>query len=122
MVKHFYQNRDEGVYGDEYERDLADVRGLVKASKLTYRQIAILARLNLQTVSNIASGATARPHDHTIRTLLVALGCSRVIVYESVQNVEGQVKVVPHWPKSLQALRAVKCNKHKKRLRTKKAE
>ena len=115
LAKRMHQNRDEGMSGDVYERDLADYRGLINASRLSYAAIARKAEppLHPTTVANIADGTTAKPQDYTIRSILKVLGYDRPIVPTGIA-VAAAVKPKPYWPKDMRKRREERRQKRKR--------
>lgn len=99
-----HQNRSEGLDGDPYERKLGELRTHIRNSKKSAVWIAEKARLNVQTVRNVISGQTARPHDRTVEMIYEAIGLQRSITRAEVRVVE-EVKVKPHWPGNIRYLR-----------------
>jgi len=98
------QNRSEGLDGNAKELKLANVRGLIWASKLSFPAIAAEAKLSVQTVSRYAYGDTVNPHDNTTERILQALGYRQAIVPKEVR-ILAEVKPEPHWPKDLRSRR-----------------
>ena len=117
MARKMHQNRDEGLYGDSYELDLADYRGLINSSGLSYSAIARKATppLHPSTVANIADGTTARPQDSTIKAILKVLGFRRPFVHEDIA-VAAEMWPKQYWPEGiLERRRKARLERRKKR-------
>jgi len=73
LAKRINQILDEGTYGDDWERVLADFAGHVYNAG-DWRELADKAGVSYATVENIAYRYTRSPHLRTVVSIMDALG------------------------------------------------
>ena len=87
------QTRSEGTDGDDFERWLADMRGLLWETQRgggTWESFAASVNLSPGTVARFASGETKSPHGRTLFALMQACGHRLPVVPVKAGPVPGE--------------------------------